>query len=264
MLFFIKKMVGGLLMPLPLALGLFFIGLILLFFSQKQKIARFFLLLSFAFLFSLSCMPISEKIVQPLERKHPPLMNVANNYQYILLLGSGGIADPTLPVTGQLSATALSRFTEALRIYHDNPNAQLVVSGAAFGDIKTHAQLQQELALSMDIPAHKITRLDETLDTDDEARFMAKMIRGKRSVVVTSATHMDRALQLFYKYGVAPEAAPANFLVKNRQGETPAYYYIPSSYNLYKSKVAWHEYLGKLQNWLKANFAVIKKAVNEL
>ena len=62
---------------------------------------------------------------------------------------------------------------------------------------------------------------------------------------------MDRALQLFYKYGTAPTPAPANYLAKNRAGETPSHYYIPSSYYLYKSKVAWHEYLGRLQNWLK-------------
>lgn len=256
-------MVGGLLMPLPLALGLFLIGLILLFFTQKQKIAKLFLLSSFIFLLSLSCMPVSERIVQSLERKHLPLMKVDKDYRYILLLGSGGVADPSLPVTGQLSATALSRFTEALRIYHANPNAQLVVSGAAFGDVKTHAQLQQELALAMKIPAHKIIRLDDSLDTDDEARLMSEIIRGKKSVVVTSATHMDRALQLFYKYGVAPEAAPANFLAKKRQGETPAYYYIPSAYNLYKSKVAWHEYLGEVQNWIKSSFATIKDKVKE-
>ena len=253
MLFILKKWIGGLLMPLPILLIIFFIALILLFFTQKQKIAKILLTINFIFLFLLSFMPVSERMVHSLERKHLPIMqaNIAQDFDYILLLGSGGIADPSLPVTGQLSATALSRFIEALRLYQANPNATLVVSGSGFGDIKSHAQLVEELALTLGIPADKIIRLDNSLDTDDEAKVMSEIIRTKKSVLVTSATHMDRSLNLFYKYGVAPTAAPANFLAKNRSGETPYHYYIPSAYYLYKSKVAWHEYLGKLQNKIK-------------
>ncbi|MCG6201921.1 ElyC/SanA/YdcF family protein [Psychromonas antarctica] len=252
MLFILKKWIGGLLMPLPLLLIIFCIGLILLFFSKKQKIAKTFLLLSFVLLFTLSTMPIAERLVHSVERKYLPIMQPAQRYDVILLLGSGGVADPSLPVTGQLSATALSRFTEALRLYYANPGATLVVSGSGFGDLKSHAQLLEELALAMEIPAAKIIRLDNTLDTDDEARIMATMIRGKRAVLVTSASHMERALQLFYKYGAGPEAAPANFLAKTRMGKIPSHYYIPSSYNLYKTQVAWHEYLGRFQNWIKS------------
>lgn len=253
MLFILKKWIGGLLMPIPMLLIVFFIALILLFFTQKQKVAKTLLVVNFIFLFLFSFMPFSDQLTHRLERKHLPIMqqNIAQDFDYILLLGSGGVADPSLPVTSQLSATALNRFIEALRLYRANPNAILVVSGSGFGDIKSHAQLQQELALSMGIPANKIIRLDKSLDTDDEAKAMAEIIRAKKSVLVTSATHMDRALNLFYKYGVAPTAAPTNYLAKNRLGETPYHYYIPNAYHLYKSKVAWHEYLGKLQNKIK-------------
>lgn len=252
MLFVLKKWIGGLLMPLPLILMLFLLALILLFFTRKQKLAKFNLLLSFILLFTFSFMPASEQFVQSLERQHTPIMQPAQNFQFILLLGSGGIADPSLPVTGQLSATALSRFVEALRLYHANPNATLVVSGSGLGDLKSHAQLMQELALSMNIPANKIIRLDNTLDTDDEAKQMSEIISGKSAALVTSATHMDRSLQLFAKYNSAPTPAPANYLAPRRLGETPSHYYIPSSYYLYKTKTAWHEYLGNLQNMIKA------------
>jgi len=240
-------------MPLPLLLIVFCIALILLFFTQRQKMAKALLTVTFVFLSALSLMPVSEQIVHSLEQKHPPLtkQQIQQNFQYILLLGSGGIADPSLPVTGQLSATALSRFIEALRLYHANPNAILVVSGSAFGDLKSHAQLQHELALSMGIPENRIIRLDNTLDTDDEARQMSQIITGKKAALVTSATHMNRALKLFIKYGATPVPAPANYLAKQRFGEIPGYYYIPSAHNLYKTKVAWHEYLGKWQNTLK-------------
>jgi uncharacterized SAM-binding protein YcdF (DUF218 family) len=251
MLFILKKWVGALLMPLPLGLMLFLFALILLFFTQKQKLAKFNLLLSFILLFLSGFMPVSEQLVQSLESKYPPIMQPAQNFKYILLLGSGGIADPSLPVTGQLSAVALSRFVEVLRLYHANPNATLVVSGGNFGDLKSHALLMQELAITMNIAKDKIIRLDNTLDTDDEAKQMSEIIRGQSAALVTSATHMPRSMRLFNKYNTSPIPAPANYLAKNRLGETPYDYYIPSSDYLDKTKVAWHEYLGQLQNWLK-------------
>jgi len=251
MLFILKKWLGALLMPLPVVLMLFLFALILLFFTQKQKLAKFNLLLSFILLFLFSFMPVSEQLVQSLERKYPPIMQPAQNFKYILLLGSGGIADPSLPVTGQLSAVALSRFVEALRLYHANPNAILVVSGGNFGDLKSHALLLQELAITMNIAKDKIIRLDNTLDTDDEAKQMSQIIKGHSAVLVTSATHMPRSMRLFHKYNTSPIPAPANYLAKNRSGETPYYYYLPSSDYLDKTKVAWHEYIGKLQNLLQ-------------
>jgi len=253
MLFLVKKWIGGLLMPLPLFLTVFFIALILLFFTQKQKTAKLLLVISFSALFLLSLLPVTETMIHRLERKHLPIttQNLTQDFDYILLLGSGGIADPSLPVNSQLSSIANSRFLEALRLYQANPNATLVVSGASFGDIKSHAQMMQEMAIMMGVPATQIIRLDGSRDSDDEAQKMSELIRGKQAALVTSATHMDRALTLFYKYGTAPIAAPANYLAKNRTGETPSYYYIPSAYQLYKSDVVWHEYLGQAQQWGK-------------
>jgi len=253
MLFLAKKWIGGLLMPLPLSLSIFFVALLLLFFTHKQNLAKLLLVISFSTLFLLSLLPVSERMIHQLERKHLPIStnNLRQDFDYILLLGSGGIADPSLPVNSQLSSVANSRFLEALRLFQANPDAILVVSGASFGDIKSHAQMMQEMAIMMGVPATQIMRLDESRDSDDEAYKMAQLIRDKHAALVTSAAHMDRALTLFDEYGTAPIPAPTNYLAKNRAGETPSYYYIPSAYQLYKTNLAWHEYLGKVQHWLK-------------
>jgi uncharacterized SAM-binding protein YcdF (DUF218 family) len=253
MLFLLKKWVSGMMMPLPLFLILFFIALILLLFTQKQKTAKALLIFTFIFLFLMSSFPTADKLTSRLERKHLPILqnNINQKFDYIILLGSGGIADPSLPVNSQLSSVANSRFLEALRLFRGNPKATLIVSGNGFGDVKSHAQMMKELAIIMGVPQKQIIKLDKNKDTDDEAKTMSDIIRGKKSVLVTSATHMDRALNLFYHYGTAPTAAPSSYLAKNKLGETPNYYYIPSAYQLYKSEVAVHEYVGKLQNWIK-------------
>ena len=248
--FLIKKWLGSILMPLPLSLTLLFISLLLLFFSQRQKLAKSFALLSFLILLGFSVLPTAYHLTKPLERQYPPLLIAEQSLDYILVLGSSGIDDKNLPITGQLSATALSRFSEVLRLYYANPNAFIVVSGAAFGDTKSHAQLLQQLALVFKIPKQKIIRLDNTKDTNQEAQQMSAIISGKKAALVTSATHMPRAMALFNQYQQFPMAAPAMYLAKENVNDLPLYVYIPSAYQLYKSQIALHEYLGLLQQWL--------------
>jgi uncharacterized SAM-binding protein YcdF (DUF218 family) len=250
MFFIIKKWIGSLLMPLPFALLLLFISLLLLFFTQRQKLAKGLTLCSFLILLGFSLIPTAYQLTKPLERQYAPLLNADQSLDYILLLGSSGINDQNLPITGQLSATALSRFSEALRLYHANPNAYLVLSGSGFGDTKSHAQLLQQLAISLGVEENRILRLDNTLDTEQEAKQMSAIIRGKKAALVTSATHMPRAMALFKQNQQSPIPAPAMYLAKENKQPLAAYAYIPSAYQLYKSEVALHEYLGIMQQWL--------------
>jgi len=250
MLFVIKKWLGGLLMPLSLSLSILLLSLILLFFSKRQRLAKLLTLFSFLILLSMSFLPNVTRLTKPLERQYPPLLQADQSLDYILVLGSSGINDQSLPITGQLSATALSRFSEALRLYYANPNAKLVVSGSGFGDSQSHAQLLQALAIAFKIPLEKIIRLDETEDTNQEALQMSRLIKGKKAALVTSATHMPRAMQLFKQHNQSLIPAPAMYLVKENDLALPMHTYIPSAYQLYKSEVVLHEYLGLLQLWL--------------
>ncbi|WP_409439651.1 ElyC/SanA/YdcF family protein [Psychromonas sp. GE-S-Ul-11] len=248
--FIIKKWVGGLLMPLPFALLLLFVSLLMLFFSDRQVVAKILTLCSFLILLSFSLLPAAYHLTKPLERQYPPLLAADQSFDYILVLGSSGIDDPNLPVTGQLSATALSRFSEVLRLHYANPDAMIIVSGSGFGDTKSHAQLLEQLATELNIPKQKIIRLDYTQDTAQEAKVMSLIIDGKKAALVTSATHMPRAMQLFKRFHQSPTPAPAMYLAKDDTNGLPWYTYIPSAYQLYKSELSMHEYLGQLQQWI--------------
>lgn len=255
MLFVFKKWLGGMLMPLPFSLLLLFVSLLFLFFSSRQKLAKVMTLISFLLLFSFSLLPSAHYLSKSLEKQYPPLLVAEQSLDYILLLGSSGIHDQSLPITGQLSFTALSRFSEVLRLYYANPEAKIVLSGSGFGDTQSHAQLLQTLATTYAIPEEKIIRLDNTLDTDQEALQMSALIMGKKAALVTSATHMPRAMWLFKKYNQQPLPAPAMYFAKESQNALPSYAYIPSAYQLYKSQVAFHEYLGQAQNKLKNSYS---------
>jgi len=69
MLFILKKWIGGLLMPLPFALILLLVSILLLFFSRRQLLAKVLVLFSFIILFIFSLLPSAYHLAKPLERQ---------------------------------------------------------------------------------------------------------------------------------------------------------------------------------------------------
>lgn len=78
------------------------------------------------------------------------------------------------------------------------------------------------------------------MDTRQEAIETKKLLLNQKFILVTSASHMKRSMLLFKKEGLNPIAAPTNHL-GYASSNYKAYF---SSFNLYKTKVAFHEYLG--------------------
>jgi uncharacterized SAM-binding protein YcdF (DUF218 family) len=86
-------------------------------------------------------------------------------------------------------------------------------------------------------------------DTKDEALKIKKVVGSDRFVMVTSASHMPRAMALFQKQGMNPIPAPTDFWVKtSQQGIHPGSFY-PRADGLRKMERVMHEYLGLV--WAK-------------
>ena len=232
-------------MPLPFLLTVLGIGLLLICFSpRKQTLGKILACFSFVTLFLLSFPPVANSLARSVEQTHPALLNANNDYVYILVLGHTGSADPSLPVTGQLSSTALARFSEAFRLSQLNPSAKLLLTGPRINDSLSYAELVRRLALSFGLDENRIETLPSTRDTDDEAREMCHIITNEKAALVTSASHMRRAMTLFEKYGCTPDAAPADYLVRQTGLSTSMRAYLPRSHHLRKSEIAIHEILG--------------------
>ncbi len=96
------------------------------------------------------------------------------------------------------------------------------------------------IAQSIGVGASDIIVEPNPKDTKDEARIISDIVKDNPFVLVTSATHMKRAVALFEFYGLSPVPAPTYFRVK----ESGAYSLVPSVRSLEKSEAALHEYLG--------------------
>ena len=75
--------------------------------------------------------------------------------------------------------------------------------------------------------------------------MVVKEIVGKdKFILVTSASHMPRAMALFRKHGMDPVPGPTDYMVKEREGGLTPGVFFPSAGSLEKAESVIHEYLG--------------------
>ena len=106
------------------------------------------------------------------------------------------------------------------------------------------------LALELGISKDDIILETASMSTFDEARFIKPIVRGERFLLVTSASHMVRAMALFKKFGMNPVPAPTGHLIKY---DGKGFSIIPGTENLLNSDALIYEYLALVKEHLWGN-----------
>jgi len=250
-MFLLKKIVAPLLFPVSLCIEILFVGLVLLWFTRKQRAGKVLVSLGTALLLALSYGSVCDILLKPLEYRYPPLLGVGEEdkeVKWVVVLGHGHKSDPTLPITSRLSKGSIARVAEGIRIHRMLPDSRLILSGSGVYDPVSNARLMADLAVSLGVDRERIILEEKSRDTEEEAEFIKGLVGKERFILVTSASHMPRSMVLFKKAGTHPIPAPAGHLVKERQGMSPAMFF-PWADNLKKAERAVYEYLGIL--WAK-------------
>jgi uncharacterized SAM-binding protein YcdF (DUF218 family) len=209
-------------MPLPLCLALMIAGLLLLRSARWPKAGRRLLATGALLLLVLSNKQVGVALLRPLEERYPALPEFAPGAtlpsrlaacQAIVVLGGGHSDQAGLSALTQLSASALSRLTEGVRLARLCPNATLIVSGPAMPGGATHASVLAAAAVSLGIDPRRIVQIDTARDTDDEVQEIRRRLGpSKPFALVTSAWHMPRAMGLMRRAGLDPLPCPADFV----------------------------------------------------
>jgi uncharacterized SAM-binding protein YcdF (DUF218 family) len=245
-MFFLKKLIAALTMPLSITLLLW--AMAALFFAKgsrrKGKLAAgagAMLILAAAW------GPVADTLLSPLERLHPPLIDIPPyNNAAVMVLGSGYNQDSPLPITSRINDSGLVRLTEGIRIYRRLPKSRLVLSGGSVYGGSAAAHGYAEAALALGVPERDIVRLDTPRDTAEEALAAREILGpGQILILVTSASHMARAMMHFKKAGLSPVPAPTRHKSLREDRSRPGYW-LPSSSHLQKTERAVYEYLGLL------------------
>jgi uncharacterized SAM-binding protein YcdF (DUF218 family) len=238
---YLKECVGVLTTPLMLAL-LVAVAAGVVAWRGRRRRAVALLAASLVVVYVASAGIMGNWLLGPLEARYPPLQDqAARQVRWIVVLGSSFAPHDGIPVTAALDQDALVRIVEGVRLRRLNPAAKLLVSGGAAGGTSGTAQGYAELARDLGIEQDSLAVSDQALDTNQEARDVVKLVGGEPFILVTSAYHMPRAMQLMRRAGARPIAAPTGQLVTN------GFHWrclLPSSAGLGKSERAIHEYLG--------------------
>lgn len=230
-------------MPLPALLIIGFIGLMLIMFTAKRKTGCLVVLFSLLGLFLISFQPLSSRLLMPLERQYSAFLPVDGAVDYVMVLGNGHVVDGSIPPTSELTRTALMRLAEGIRILHMYPGSKLILSGYAGGSEFSHARMLAKVALALGVSKSDIILLETAQDTWEEARQAAAFVQQKQLVLVTSASHMARAMNEFHSVGLTPIPAPTNYLAQKNIAQTWDKY-TPKAQYLEQTERYWYETMG--------------------
>lgn len=265
-LFFLKKILSVLLMPLSIVIILLLIAIIFHKFNNKFSFRCLFLA-TLVLIFS-SLPPVSKMLISSLEEDYVAY-NISNKREdtsldYIVVLGCYHFSDANLPATIELKTCSLQRLVEAIRLANLYPEAQLIMSGAAGHNPQSNAQKMKEAAILMGIEETRIITEHTPGNTQQEANLIAPYITGKHAVLITNADHMKRAMKYFTQQGASPTPAPASFYAKGdvKSEGLDLLYYVPKSYSLQETTVYWYETLGLTAQWF-IHLATPKQALTD-
>lgn len=250
MLFTLKKAIGGLMLPLPFLLVVMGLAVLLLWFTQWQKTGKVLLTGSWLVLLLLSLQPVADGLLRPIEKSYPTWHATGKPVRYIVVLGGGYTWNPEWAPSSNLVNNSLARVTESIRLWRANPGSTLIFTGAA---AKTNpvstAEAGARVAESLGVPRSQIMVLDRPRDTGQEAAEVAKAIGHSPFLLVTSASHMPRAMIFFQSQGLDPIPAPANQLAIDSP-LNPWERMIPAPLWLTHSDRAIYETLGRIWQWM--------------
>ncbi|MEX0431555.1 ElyC/SanA/YdcF family protein [Spiribacter insolitus] len=274
-MFFFTKLAGALLKPLSLVVIALVVGLILAAFTRFRRSGLALIGVTTLALALISWWPISNTLMAPLERVHTPVevgapdnptdQALPRGVAAIVVLGGGAVDDPSLPLTAQLSPTSLQRLIEGIRLWRLRPDALLVTSGALPRG-RSQAAIAADLAVLLGVPREQIRRLPAARNTAEEAAAYAALaanvsddsasgdeVRGltlRQPVVVSSASHLPRAIAEFKSQGLEPLPAPTAHRASPQRFALPGDF-VPQADDLRTAEAAWHEFLGRLWAWLR-------------
>lgn len=254
MLFTLKKVIGGLLLPLPALLIIMAAGILLLWFSRWQKSGKILISAAWLLLLLLGLQPVADRLLAPLENRWSTWNN-QHTIDYVVVLGGGYTWNPEWAPSSNMLNNSLPRLTEGIRIWQANPGSKMIFTGAAAptNPVST-AEVSSRVAQSLGVPASAIITLDKPRDTEEEAREVAKITGDRPFALVTSASHLPRAIIFFQRQGLQPYPAPANQMAI----ASPLNFWdriTPSALWLGHSERAVYEGLGQLWQQIKPRTA---------
>jgi len=214
--FVLSKTLGYLVVPSNLVMAIGLAGLVLLC-TRFRRLASWLIVSSLVLIALLGYSPVGRMLLLLLEDRFPPWDASRGPPTGIVVLG-GAISAEVSVARGVVALNgAAERITVAAELAHRYPDARIIFSSGS-GSLDPTAPLEAPLAVqelvALGVAHDRITADEQSRNTIENAvfsRLLADPKPGERWLLVTSASHMPRAIAVFRAAGFAVEAYPVNW-----------------------------------------------------
>lgn len=270
--FILSKLLPLFIYPLGLCVVLGFIGLLLVVFGWR-RCALLSVFSGLAILAVASTAPFAEALLNPLERMYaittPDQADVAD--AIVVLGGTVGVRRHPRVVPELLSGG--QRLLHGARLYRSSRAPLVVLSGGnTFGSdtLEQEATAALQIMIEFGIPESAITIEARSRNTYENAVETARLLKSKglrRILLVTSASHMPRAMAVFRSQNIDSIAQPTQIVSVDT--EVPVVLrWIPDAEHLYHTQLAIKEYLGffvyRWRGWISDDYGFKPGRVDKL
>lgn len=232
--------------PGNLLILLIWIGTILLF-TRWRRAGRRLIAVTAGAAFIIVVLPVGGWLLIPLENRFPPMRNLPQQVDGIVVLG-GAVDQLVTAARGQPALTGgAERMTEAVALARRYPKARLIFTGGSgllnYPDLK-ETRVAAMFFASMGIPKDRLELEDQSRNTYDNAVMTLKLAApkpGERWLLITSAMHMPRAYGCFRAAGWHITPYPVDFTTRGFATFEPHFHFIGSLSGLRR---AMHEWIG--------------------
>ena len=177
------------------------------------------ILMSVALLWASSTQIAAELVLHSLERYYPPLaLEEIPTADAIVVLG--GVTRGRVPGNGLTDlGGGADRIIHAARLFKARKAPLLLLSGGNAPGYQSEAEAMADILQLMGIPAEKMLLETQSRNTQQNAIYTQKILQrqGIRKVLlVTSASHMRRAVAIFTGIGVSVLPAATDYQLVER------------------------------------------------
>jgi len=239
----------------PFTWVIFLLILALLTYNQKRR--RRLLISALGMLLFFSNSFIVDEFVRVWEMDVIPVWEIDPEVKTAIVLGGGVYYDTETDVVSY--GGNADRYLAVLRPYHEGRINTILVSGGGANYLAPNveeSEMLKRLYLLCNIDSADILIENKSLNTYENALYSKPILETtgeEKFLLITSASHMRRAVACFEKQGVKVVAYPVMKIVDERRYEID-YLLVPRITNFRKWSLLIHEWIGfasyKVRNYV--------------
>ena len=223
--------------------------LLALFFYRRARVCKSCLLLALVMLFIFGTPLLPNTLTYSLESRYPPSRSLPQADAVVVLSGML-ILERSEPGRLEFNEGA-ERILSGIRLIKKGAAKHLILSGGSgnlYEQSKSEARLLEQFALELGVPQEKLVLEPDSRNTYENALYTKALMEEhgiSTIILVTSASHLPRAMGCFRKLGIEPIPFGVDYHASRPYIPHPDEF-VPNPGNFCQSSYALHEYIGIL------------------